>query len=151
MAGRIDRALFDIVAKRVKHAAALTAIGAALSLRAREADHAAIYVGLLPEDEDTTGVRKYLYTIENAGIQPSFHLEGIDTPVRRDLLKAGLADDPAGLLSALQKTDGQGLWPIFGPKLRLAAEPLREWSRGGGPAGCEDCGFYGLLAFWARR
>lgn len=151
VAGRIDRVLFDIVAKREKHATALTAIGAALSLRAREADHAAIYVGLLPEEEDTTGVRRYLYMIENAGTQPSFHLEGIETPARRDLLKAGLADDPAGLLSALQKTDGQGLWPIFGPKLRLATEPLREWSRGGGPAGCEDCGFYGLLAFWADR
>ena len=147
----VHRALFDILAAKNPDAARLMAIGAALSLRAREADHAAEYVGLFSEHADPTGVRRYLYTIENAGEGAVFHLEGMESPARVRLLRAGLADDSFELRKALRETDGQGLWPLFGPKLSTAASAARDYVRGERPVPSEDLGYYGVLSFWAAR
>lgn len=146
----VHRALYDILAKKNPDAATLMAIGAALSLRAREADHAAEYVGLFPAEADPTRIRNYLYTIESGGADASARLGDIESPVRMKLLRAGLADDDSDLRAALRETDGQGLWPIFGPKLSHATS-AREWVKGGRPVRWEDLGYYGVLSFWAAR
>jgi len=89
--------------------------------------------------------------MEGGGADAALRLGDLESPARKNLLRAGLADDSFEVRKALRETDGQGLWPIFGPKLSTAASAARDWVRGERPAPSEDLGYYGVLSFWAAR
>jgi hypothetical protein len=129
----------------------LFSLGAALAMRAGEAREAAAYSELVPEADDRTGVGIYVRALSQSNRPPPLQLVDLELPAREGFLTAAYRDESKPLYAALEASDAQGLWPIFGPRLALSRSVALAWASGGPPAQRSDCGLYGLVAYWAGR